>query len=140
MALRSRSPVPCSRPRAVERAANAARSALGLAVFSLLPVPSAANDFPTQARVEFVLACMQEQGGQSYDTLYPCVCLIDQIATEMSYAEFTQAQVFSQLRTTPGERGGVFRDPEQAATLTSRLDAAVERGKAACFVNLDVDE
>jgi hypothetical protein len=46
--------------------------------------------------VEFVLGCMHEKGGQSYDTLYPCVCLIDRIAAAMSYAEFAQAQVFAQ--------------------------------------------
>ncbi|HEX7082437.1 MAG TPA: hypothetical protein VF329_15620 [Gammaproteobacteria bacterium] len=93
-----------------------------------------ANDFPTQARVEFVLGCMNEQGGQSYDTLYPCVCLIDRIAAAMSYEEFAEAQVFAQLRSTAGERGGVFRDPEQAQVLTEKLEAATEQGEAACFV------
>jgi len=107
---------------------------LCIALAWLLPSLSVANDFPTQARVEFVLGCMQAQGGQSYDTLYPCVCLIDMIAAEMSYAEFAEAQVFSQLRSTPGERGGVFRDPEQAQSLTAKLAAAIERGEAACFV------
>jgi hypothetical protein len=93
-----------------------------------------ANDFPTQARVEFVLGCMDEQGGQSYDTLYKCVCLVDAIAAEMSYDEFAQAQVFSQLRSTPGERGGVFRDPDQARSLVEKLDAVVERGRTQCFI------
>lgn len=101
----------------------------------VLPAVSAANDFPTQARVEFVLGCMNEHGGQSYDTLYPCVCLIDRIAAEMTYEEFAVAQVFSQLRSTPGERGGVFRDPDQATALTQKLEAATERGKSACFVD-----
>jgi hypothetical protein len=100
----------------------------------VLPAAAAANDFPTQARVEFVLGCMNEHGGQSYDTLYPCVCLIDRIAAEMTYEEFAEAQVFSQLRSTPGERGGVFRDPDQASSLTEKLEAATESGKAACFV------
>lgn len=108
--------------------------ALIVALAWLLPGLSMANDFPTQARVEFVLGCMNEQGGQTYDTLYPCVCLIDMIANEMSYEEFSEAQVFSQLRSTPGERGGVFRDPDQAKSLTQKLMAATERGKAACFV------
>lgn len=107
---------------------------LSIALAWLAPCLSFANDFPTQARVEFVLACMNEQGGQTYDTLYPCVCLIDRIAAEMSYEEFAEAQVFSQLRSTPGERGGVFRDPDQARTLTDKLEAAIERGRAACFV------
>ncbi|HMB73823.1 MAG TPA: hypothetical protein VKQ06_09645 [Gammaproteobacteria bacterium] len=108
--------------------------ALCVALICLSPAMSTANDFPTQARVEFVLGCMNERGGQTYDTLYPCVCLIDMIAADMTYAEFAEAQVFSQLRSTPGERGGVFRDPDQATSLTEKLEAAIERGRAACFV------
>jgi hypothetical protein len=100
----------------------------------VLPALSLANDFPTQARVEFVLACMQEMGGQTYDTLYPCVCLVDKIAASMSYADFAAAQVFTQLRSTPGEQGGLFRDPDQAQSLTKRLEAARKQGEAACFV------
>jgi hypothetical protein len=100
----------------------------------LLPSIALGNDFPTQARVEFVLGCMSEQGGQSYDTLYRCVCLVDKVAAEMSYKEFSEAQVFSQLRSTPGERGGVFRDPDQAGALVEKLEGAIARGKAECFV------
>jgi hypothetical protein len=108
--------------------------AVSVALGLLLPGLASANDFPTQARVEFVLGCMQQAGGQSYDTLYPCVCLIDRIAAAMTYAEFAEAQVFSQLRSTPGERGGVFRDPEQATSLPEKLAAATAQGRAACFV------
>jgi hypothetical protein len=107
---------------------------LSIALVLLQPGAAFANDFPTQARVEFVLGCMAEQGGQSYDTLYKCICLVDAIAAEMTHEEFAQAQVFSQLRSTAGERGGVFRDPDQAGALVAKLDGAVERGKAKCFI------
>jgi hypothetical protein len=100
----------------------------------LLPGVTMANDFPTQARVEFVMGCMNEQGGQSYDNLYKCVCLVDAIAAEMSHEEFAQAQVFSQLRSTAGDRGGVFRDPDQARALTEKLAAVIERGRAGCLI------
>jgi hypothetical protein len=100
----------------------------------LLPGVGAANDFPTQARVEFVLGCMNDQGGQSYDNLYKCVCVIDAVASEMTHEEFEQAQVFRQLRSTAGERGGVFRDPDQARTLVDKLSAVLERARAQCFV------
>lgn len=112
---------------------NMKRASL-LALLSLASWSVAANDFPTQARVEFVLGCMSERGGLSYDTLYPCVCLIDRIAESMSYDEFAEAQVFAQLRSTPGERGGVFRDPDQAETLTAKLESAQEEGESSCFV------
>jgi hypothetical protein len=108
--------------------------ALSVALLLMLPGIALGNDFPTQARVEFVLRCMSENGGQSYDTLYPCVCLIDRIAAAMSYAEFAEAQVFAQLRSTPGERGGLFRDPERSHVLTEKLEAAMQEGRAACFV------
>ena len=107
--------------------------AVSIALLLLLPGAAKANDFPTQTRVEFVLGCMNEQGGQSYDNLYKCVCLVDAIAEEMSHNEFEQAQVFSQLRSTAGDRGGVFRDPDQARTLVAKLEGALERGKARCF-------
>jgi hypothetical protein len=109
--------------------------ALCIALLLLLPRSGAANDFPTQARVEFVLGCMNDQGGQSYDNLYKCVCVVDAIAAEMTHEEFAQAQVFSQLRSTAGERGGVFRDPAQAGTLVDKLAAVLERARAQCFVN-----
>ena len=98
------------------------------------PGASLANDFPTQARVEFVLGCMNDQGGQNYDTLYKCVCLVDAIAAEMSHEEFAEAQVFSQLRSTAGERGGVFRDPDHARALVAKLQTAIDHGKAQCFI------
>jgi hypothetical protein len=107
---------------------------LRIALLLLLPAVAAANDFPTQTRVEFVMGCMAEQGGQSYDTLYKCVCLVDAIAAEMSHEEFAQAQVFSQLRSTAGERGGVFRDPEQARSLVAKLAAVLDGARARCFV------
>ena len=108
--------------------------ALSIGLVLSLPGVALANDFPTQARVEFVLGCMNERGGESYDTLYKCVCLVDAIADEMSHDEFAEAQVFSQLRSTPGERGGVFRDPDQAQELVKKLAAVIERGKAKCLI------
>ncbi len=96
---------------------------------------ASANDFPTQARVEFVLACMSALGGQSYDTLYPCVCAVDHIAEQMPYEEYTTAETLSFLYATPGERGGVFRDaaPEARARI-ARFQAVNREAEAACFV------
>ena len=111
---------------------------LAVAALSSLSVMTsvAANDFPTQARVEFVLSCMGERGGQSYNTLYPCICVVDRIASQMPYREYTASEMLSFLFSTPGERGGVFRD----ATPRSRkriktLQALREEAEAACFVS-----
>ena len=98
------------------------------------PLVGQANDFPTQARVEFVLRCMDAHGGQSYDTLYPCVCSIDRIAAEFSYDEYVRAEVYAMLRRTPGERGGMFRDPEGASTLAGKFIDVMEQAEGTCFV------
>ena len=97
---------------------------------------AAANDFPTQARVEFVLGCMSERGGQTYNSLYPCICVVDRIAEKMPYREYSAAQALSFLYGTPGERGGFFRDAAPQSRKRIKFFHAVhEEAKAACFVS-----
>lgn len=98
------------------------------------PSPAHANDFPTQARVEYVLRCMDSRGGQKYENLYSCVCVIDKIAEKFSYDDYAEAEVFAQLRSTPGERGGVFRDPDKASSLVQKLTDVTKVAEKACFV------
>ncbi len=94
------------------------------------------NDFPTLARVEYVMQCMLERGGQNYDNLYHCVCAADTLASKLSYEEFAQAQAFTYLYNTPGERGGEFRDPPQSRELRTRLKEAKALAQATCFPDL----
>ena len=94
-----------------------------------------ANDFPTQARVEFVLNCMDERGGQSYDTLYPCICIVDKMASRMSYRDYTAAETLSFLFSTPGERGGIFRDAApQSRKRIKALRALRGEAEAECLI------
>lgn len=99
-----------------------------------LSFPACANDFPTQARVEYVLRCMDYRGGQNYENLYSCVCVIDKIAETIEYDEYSEAEVFTQLFSTPGERGGVFRDPDRARLLVKKLKGVTEVAEKSCFV------
>ena len=109
--------------------------AVALALCGCLPSHVViANDFPTQARVEFVLRCMDSHGGQKYESLYGCICTIDKIADQIAYDEYVEAEVFAQLWSTPGERGGVFRDPDRASLLVDRLKEVTETAEKSCFV------
>lgn len=92
-----------------------------------------ASDFPTQARVEYVIGCMNSNGGQTYDNLYSCVCRVDELAKHFSYAEYAEAETFAQLRSTAGERGGLFRDPPRAGELREKLAAAQREAETACL-------
>src|SRR3977135_1931011 len=55
----------------------------------LCAVPLAhANDFPTRARVEFVLTCMRESKAPQQESMYKCSCAIDAIADKIHYCEW----------------------------------------------------
>lgn len=99
------------------------------------PADPPENDFPTLARVEYVLRCMDYHGGQVYENMYACVCSIDRIATEFTYAEFQKAEVLAQLRTTPGERAGLFR--ERGEELVAKYFEVTEAAEAACFASAE---
>jgi hypothetical protein len=112
------------------------------AIFAVLPgcnqqqpaaVEKPLNDFPTQARVEYVFECMKDQGEQNYDNLYHCVCSADKVASLMSYEDFSQAQTFSHFMSMAGDRGGEFRDPPQSEILRNRLKEAKATAAKACF-------
>lgn len=94
------------------------------------------NDFPTQDRVEYVLECVAKHGGLKYETLYPCICKADKLAAQMTYKEYTEAKTFTYLRSTAGEKGGIFRDPSQAKTLRKKLEAAEKNAEDSCFVKM----
>ncbi|MCB1622517.1 MAG: hypothetical protein KDI44_17475 [Thiothrix sp.] len=70
----------------------------------------AVNDFSTQTRVEYVLGCMSQYGGENYDNLYHCACAIDKVAALMSHEEYVSSATLAAMIDTPGERSGIFRD------------------------------
>lgn len=90
------------------------------------------NDFPTQARVEYVISCMTEHGGHNLDNMYHCVCAIDSIAHRMNFQEYSEALTFTNLFDLPGERGGEFRDPPQSKLLRDKLKE-VKHEAERCF-------
>jgi PBP1b-binding outer membrane lipoprotein LpoB len=93
------------------------------------------NDFPTRDRVEYVFNCIAQHGGKlTYITQYACGCKIDKIAEKMTFADYETARTFSLLKSTPGEAGGVFRDPKQSKDLRKQLKEAEAWAESQCFV------
>lgn len=102
--------------------------------FMVLSAPAfAANDYPTDARVQYVFECMADHGGENYGNMYKCSCMIDRIAGAIPYDQYVEADTFTRARGTIGERGGVFRDPPRAKELRSRLEKAEEQAEQRCF-------
>lgn len=89
------------------------------------------HDYPTAARVEYVQECMLKNGGElSY--LYKCSCAIDRIASELSYDEFVEWGTFARNASLAGERGGIFRDSDQARENAKKYRAVESEAHEAC--------
>lgn len=102
--------------RILRVARRAAFALLGTSVVCAAETPPAdcaKPGFPTSARVEFVQECMMKSGGE-IASLYKCSCAIDWIGKEVSYDEFVDWETFARNASMAGERGGVFRDTDEA--------------------------
>jgi hypothetical protein len=101
-----------------------ARIALVIAL-AIVPAATAAAQgkgakvYPTVDRVEFVLECMQKNGGKQ-EFLYKCSCVIDDIAQKIPYDDFVEAATAARFQSLGGERGGVFRDPPKTREMAQR--------------------
>lgn len=99
---------------------------------SMLPLLSYANDFPTTDRVEYVLECMRNHGGKQ-EYLYKCSCAIDRIAKSLKYKEYVEASTAQRYQSLGGERGAVFRDPQNVKKAAKNYKAIEDAAQTACF-------
>lgn len=109
-----------------------------LSIFFLLaanavPPLAWANDFPTTARVEYVLECMKTHSGK-YEYLYKCSCAVDEIAKQVPFDEFVEISTASRHQTLGGQRGAEFRDPVQIKDMAGKYKTMERRAADACFV------
>jgi len=101
---------------------------LAIAVALAIACPAAAqdltNDYPTEARADYVFACMATNG-QTREALTRCACSIDMIATILPYDDYVSAETVLRMRMMPGERAAEFRIP-----ITTSIVADLRRAQA----------
>jgi hypothetical protein len=97
------------------------------------PCALAANDFPTQARVEYVLECMGAQP-PAPDAMYKCSCVIDAIAAKVSYEEWVDLATVAKAMTIAGERGGALRDMKDGRKIAGTYRTLQEDARKRCFL------
>ena len=105
-----------------------------LLVFCSMPLAHA-NDFPTRARVEFVLNCMRESKAPQQESMYKCSCAIDAIAEKVDYATWVDLSTIANATTIAGERGGVMRDLKDGRKLIATYRDLQENAKKSCFIS-----
>ena len=105
------------------------------ALFAAILVPgiAAANDFPTTARMEYVLECMKDNGGK-YEYLYKCSCAVDRIADRLKYDDYLEASTALRHQSMAGERGSEFRDPPKVREIARRYKAIQQQAGDACLM------
>lgn len=92
----------------------------------------AVNDYPTNARAEYVFACMATNG-QTRDMLDRCSCAIDQIASVLTYKDYVQAETVLRMRQVSGERASMFKGMAQMTEIVARLRRAEAEAEILCF-------
>jgi hypothetical protein len=68
----------------------------------------AAGGYPTEARVDYVLACMAANG-QDYLTMQRCSCSIDSVAEAIPFEIYEQVETIQRMRQGRGELALLFR-------------------------------
>ena len=105
-----------------------------LSLLLAAPLAAAANDFPTRARVEYVIACMQESKEPPTEAMYKCSCAIDAIAAKVSYDEWVNLSTVANGITMAGERGGELRDLKDGRKIASTYREMQEAARKHCFL------
>jgi hypothetical protein len=95
---------------------------------------ASANDFPTRARVDFVLTCMQESKALPQEAMYKCSCAIDAIADKVRYKDWVDLSTIANGITIAGERGGAMRDIKDGRKLIAAYRKLQENAKKQCFI------
>ncbi|HET8790256.1 MAG TPA: hypothetical protein VFM75_03530 [Modicisalibacter sp.] len=100
--------------------------ALGLSTLAL------ANDYPTEARVDYVLGCMAANG-QDYLTMEKCSCSIDEIAERVPYTEYEAVETVIRMQNKRGELGMLFRTGKVFEDRIRTFRAAQAQASLQCF-------
>jgi hypothetical protein len=133
--------MPCRSLRAPSRrgAAKSEEIMIRFAAILLLGLvtahPAYANDFPTRARVEFVLECMRDvRTSNKEEAVYKCSCAIDAIAEKVDYDRWVDLSTIANATTIAGERGGVMRDMKDGRKLIATYRELQDDAKTSCFL------
>ena len=94
--------------------------------------PTKANDFPTQARSEFVFACMSSNQSNR-DFMAKCSCAIDEIAKRINFEEYAQAEAIARLQLGASPREEAFKSVGLSKERMQKLFRAQAASELECF-------
>ena len=90
------------------------------------------NDYPTNARVEYVFGCMKANG-ETRQSIDSCSCSIDVLASLLPFDRYVTAETVLSMAQVRGNLGGQFRSSEQANSALNDLRRAQAEAEVRCF-------
>ena len=91
-------------------------------------------DYPTQDRILFADECVRAHPERPrQEMLYKCACLIDAVAEEIPYAEFSELATAANASTIAGERGSAVRS-EGVLAQAKHYRQVLARASKSCLI------
>ncbi len=91
-------------------------------------------DYPTLDRILFIEECIQAHPERlRQEMVYKCSCMLDSLAGEIPYSDYTDVATAAHASSIAGERGSALRGDDVLA-LAKRYRAAVAKAAKACLM------
>jgi hypothetical protein len=96
------------------------------------PARADENDYPTEARADYVFGCMAANG-QTRETLQHCSCSADVVASILPYDRYVEAETVLSIRQGVGYSANVFRNTPKFDDMIADLRRAQAEAEIRCF-------
>jgi hypothetical protein len=93
---------------------------------------AATNDYPTDARADYVIGCMASNG-ETQEMLRRCSCSIDVIASLVPYEHYAKAGTILSLAQMRSEAASLFREGQWSQSVLEELRRAQIEADFRCF-------
>ncbi len=95
-------------------------------------LPERLNDYPTEARADYVFGCMAANG-ENRTVLRQCACSIDVIASILPYEKYVEAETVLTLQQGTGEQLSMFKSAVVPRAMVTELRRAQAEAEMLCF-------
>jgi hypothetical protein len=100
------------------------------------PAESLGQDFPTIERVLFVEGCTRDRPDRPRtEMLYKCSCVIDVLASALSFEDYVSASTAFYAAQAAGERGTRIRESSTGRELAERFRSARAQAAKQCMLS-----
>lgn len=105
---------------------------IGLAPPAFADIGDLGNDYPTEARADYVFACMAANG-QTQEVLHKCACSLDVLASILPYDKYVEAETVLSMRQGVGQAANAFRNTAKFDDMVADLRRAQAEAEIRCF-------